>query len=286
MNLKEWKAAGEYVTIGKDRLFVMDQGEGPETIVILHGYPTASYDFKAVLPLLSKKFRVVVHDHTGFGLSDKPLDYSYSLMEQADRALVLWTKLGIREAHLVAHDYGTSVATEIIARRNMGFEPIRLHSLTLSNGSVHIEMAKLRIIQHLLLNKFTGPIVARLSSRKIFRKNMHKIWYDPSTLPEEEIDAMWELVTMNGGREVLPMITQYLRERRRFWDRWVGGLQKSDLKALILWGKHDPITGENVARVHHEEMPGSQLHIIETAGHYPTVETPDLWANALLKFLE
>ncbi|MEQ9364461.1 MAG: alpha/beta hydrolase [Leptospirales bacterium] len=288
MNITAWKKLGSYVPVGSHRLFVMDRGDRDETIVILHGYPTSSLDFETVLPRLTEKYRVIVHDHLGFGLSDKPFDYSYSVMEQADRALAVWSQLGIEKAHLVAHDYGTTIATEIIARRNLGpgFLPIQLQSLTLSNGSVHIELAKLRFIQKLLRNKRIGPLVARLSSKRIFTKNMRELWRDPSTLTNEEIDAMWELVTVNGGKKVLPRITQYLRERELFWHRWVGALQANQLRTLFLWGKHDPITGENVARVHHAEMSGSTLRMLDDAGHYPMVEAPASWAEGLLNFLE
>ncbi len=286
MNITAWHESGSYVTIGGHKLFVMDVGSGAETIVILHGYPTSSYDFKAALPLLADKYRVIVHDHTGFGFSDKPTDYSYSVMEQADRALVLWSKLGIERAHLVAHDYGTTVATEIIARRNLGLEPIQLQSVTLSNGSVHIELARLRFIQKLLRNRRIGPIVARLSSKRIFRKNMKQLWHDASKLSTEEVDAMWTLLPRNDGKKVLPFITQYLRERELFWHRWVGALRMNQLSTLFLWGRSDPITGENIARVHHEEMPGSRLNILDNAGHYPMIEAADRWADGVLAFLD
>mgnify|MGYP001795221382 CR=1 FL=1 len=294
MTPASWEHSGSYFTIGKHRHFVVDRGRDPEqkkekeTVVLVHGYPTSSYDFKDVLARLMLHYRVVIHDHLGFGLSDKPADYSYSIMEQADRALALWQHLGIQRAHLVAHDYGTTVATELIARRNLGagFLPIELQSLTLSNGSVHIELAKLRMIQKLLRNKRIGPIIARLSSKRVFNKNMRELWYDPDALLPDEIDAMWDLLTRGGGRDVLPPSTQYLRERELYWHRWVGALQANRLRTLFLWGRHDPITGEAIARVHHEEMPGSQLRILENAGHYPQVETPVEWANGLLKFLQ
>lgn len=285
MAIVTWKAAGQSIDVEGDSMFVVDTGRGQETIVILHGYPTSSYDYRAVLPMLSRRFRVVIHDHLGFGLSDKPVDYSYSLIEQADRALLLWMKLGIKNAHLVAHDYGTSVATEIIARRNLGFEPVKLNSLTLCNGSVHIELARLRLIQKLLRNKTLGPLIARLSSKRIFRKNMRELWFDKSKLPEDEIDAMWELLTMNDGKSALPRITQYLRERELYWHRWVGALKKSNLKSNILWGNNDPITGGDIARVHHAEMPGSKLRILDNIGHYPMIENPELWARELLDLL-
>ena len=85
MNIAEWEKAGQYVEVAGHRVFVMDTGanEPRETIVILHGYPTSSYDYKDVLPRLSPEYRVIIHDHLGFGLSQKPDDYSYSLFEQA-----------------------------------------------------------------------------------------------------------------------------------------------------------------------------------------------------------
>jgi pimeloyl-ACP methyl ester carboxylesterase len=74
--------------------------------------------------VLAKSRRVIVHDHLGFGLSDKPAEYSYSLMEQAAYAVGVWRKLGIRRGHLLANDYGTSVATELLARHVRGMLPI------------------------------------------------------------------------------------------------------------------------------------------------------------------
>ena len=50
----------------------------------------------------------------------------------------------------MGHDYGSSVATEIVARHNFGSDPIQLRSLTLCNGSMHIELANLRVAQRLL----------------------------------------------------------------------------------------------------------------------------------------
>jgi pimeloyl-ACP methyl ester carboxylesterase len=286
MNLEQWEAQGNYHNINDKKIFVYDSGGKREAIVILHGYPTSSHDFHKVLPILQKKYRVIVHDHIGFGLSDKPVDYSYSLIEQADVALLLWQQLGVKSAHLVSHDYGTSVATEIIARRNMGDEPVKLHSLTLSNGSVHIELAKLRIIQKLLRNKVLGPLVAKLSSRRIFAKNMKQLWHDPAKLSDAEIGMMWQLLVHKNGKSVLPKITQYLRDRVLFWHRWVGGLQKSTLRTNILWGASDPITGADVAKVHHEEMQNSSLKILEDLGHYPMLEGPDEWAQALMVMLK
>ena len=285
MNVGDWSSKGTWHTIHGRRLFVVDTGGDKPPLVILHGYPPSSHDFHRVLPALAAHHRVIAHDHLGFGLSGKPLDYSYSLHEQADLALLLWRDLGVGSAHLVAHDYGTSVATEILARWNLGFRPVGLASLTLCNGSVHIELARLRLIQKLLRNRILGPLVARLSSKRVFARTMAGLWSDPALLVPADVDTMWELLTRDGGRELLPRITQYLRDRVLFWHRWVGALRQSPLPTNFLWGADDPITGGSVAEVHHADTPNSRLVVLERAGHYPMLEAPDRWSGALLELL-
>ncbi len=285
MNSADWKARGTTHTIHGRNLFVVDTGGVKPALVLLHGYPTSSHDFHLVLPVLAERYRVIVHDHLGFGYSDKPYDYSYSLHEQADFALGLWKYLGVESAHLVAHDYGTSVATEILARWNLGFRPVPLKSLTLCNGSVHIELAKLRVIQKLLRNRTLGPLVARLSSKRVFARNMKALWSDPSRLSPEDVDTMWDLLTRDGGKKLLPRITQYLNDRVLYWHRWVGALRQSQLATNFLWGADDPITGRAVAEVHHAETPNSTLVVLEQVGHYPMLEAPERWTSELLTLL-
>ena len=61
--------------------------------------------------------RIILFDMAGYGLSDKPVEgFTYSLMEQADLALQVWQHLGVKGGHLLAHDMGDSVATELVAR--------------------------------------------------------------------------------------------------------------------------------------------------------------------------
>ncbi len=289
MRAEEWRTRGTHLDIEGHSLFVVDTNPEADrdrpALVVLHGYPTSSHDYYRVLDDLAREYRVIVHDHLGFGLSDKPRDFSYALMEQADVALLLWQRLGVRSAHVFSHDYGTSVATELLARWNRGFRPVRLESMTLCNGSVHIELAKLRVIQKLLRNHTVGPMVARLSSQRVFNRNMRRLWHDPSVLAQEDLDLMWQLLIRDDGKEVLPRITQYLRDRVLFWHRWVGALRQSRLPLGFLWGAEDPIVGADVARVHHREAPGSRLTLLEGVGHYPMLEAPDRWTEALLELL-
>ncbi|MCZ6805381.1 MAG: alpha/beta hydrolase [Deltaproteobacteria bacterium] len=271
--------------VGGRELFCVDTGGDKPVLLILHGYPTSSHDYWRALPILVEHYRVIVHDHLGFGFSDKPRDYSYSLVDQADHAIALWRDLGVTEADLLGHDYGSSVATELLARRNFGTEPIKLRSLTLCNGSMHIELANLRIMQRLLKAPLVGSVVARLASPRLFHRNMRKLFADPSFLDDEELDVMWTQLMDGGGRAVLPAVTRYIDERYKFWHRWIGALRGTDLPIHIVWARQDPVAVEKMAHVLHDEIANSDLQLLDGVGHFPMIEASERWCAAVLDAL-
>ncbi|HZO13837.1 MAG TPA: alpha/beta hydrolase [Polyangiaceae bacterium] len=281
--LTAWRARGRMMEVAGRRVFALAEGSG-ETLVVLHGFPTSSHDFDEALPILRERFRVVLHDHPGFGLSEKPERYSYSFFEQTDVALGVWKQLGVERAHVIAHDYGTSIATELVARRERGLLPIELASVTLCNGSVHVELSQLTTIQKLLVNRFTGPAMQRLGNRRIFARQMRAIVGNPQSLSDDRIDCMWQALDHDDGRLRTHAISQYQGERRRFWDRWIGALTRLDLPAHILWGRRDPVAVPAIAETLASEIPNARLTWLEDLGHYPMVEAPERWARAALGF--
>jgi pimeloyl-ACP methyl ester carboxylesterase len=286
MNANDWRERGEMRRVGEHQMFCIDTGGSKPPLVILHGYPTSSYDYWRALPILAERYRVIVHDHLGFGFSDKPLDYSYSLVDQADHAIMLWQGAGITEADVVAHDYGTSVATELLARRRVESEPVKLRSLTLSNGSMHIELAKLRVVQRLLKSKRFGDLASRQSRPWLFRRNIRKVFADPSFLSDEELEAMWIQLIGGNGRAVLPAVTRYIDERYKLWHRWIGALRNTDLPVHIVWARQDPVAVEKMAHVLHEEIANSDLQLLDGVGHFPMIEASDRWCAAVLGALD
>ncbi|MGB5811162.1 MAG: alpha/beta hydrolase [Polyangiales bacterium] len=283
MDAEQWRARGKWASFGGRRLFYVDTGGDKPVLAILHGYPTSSYDYWRALPRLAERHRVVVHDHLGFGFSAKPLDYSYSLFEQADHAIMLWQSLGITEADVVGHDYGTSISTELIARRNLGVEPITFRSLTLCNGSMHIEMAKLRVVQRLLKTPRIGEVLAKLASEPLFRRNIRNVFADKSFLDDQEIHEMYEQMMGDGGRDVAAAIIRYIDERWKFWHRWIGALRAThDLPVHIVWAREDPVAVEQMAHVLHDEIPSSDLRLLDGVGHFPMIEAAERWSDAVL----
>lgn len=286
MHAAQWRTMGQLRKVGDFSHFVYDSDNGKPLLLILHGYPTSVYDYHHALPHLEQRFRVVMHDHLGFGYSDKPMNYSYSLLEQADQALMLWRQLGIRQAHLLAHDYGTSIATELLARQlrfaDLGIE---LNAVVLCNGSMHIEMAQLRPIQKLLLHPIIGPWVAKFSSRRTLAANLRKVYHQPERLTDIEIDAIWEQMNAQNGRAVLHQTTQYIRQRTIYWHRWIGALRSTKLPIKLLWAQCDPVAVIAMARTLAAEIPNNELLELEDLGHFPMLEDPVRWSAAVLQLL-
>ena len=285
MTRAEWKNLGEFHSVQGHSIFVIDTATGKElsTMVVLHGYPTSTFDYYKVFSHLTKNYHLVIHDHLGFGFSDKPKDASYSLIAQADRALELWSKLGLKKIVLLAHDYGTSVATEIIARHNQREIDIEIERLLLCNGSIHIELSQLRTIQKLLKHKFWGKYVALLTNFPVFKRNMRNIYFDKSKVTDEELREMWNLIEYNGGRKIIHKLTQYITERYQYWDRWVGGLKETRIPTKIIWAKNDPIAIPKIAELLASEIPNNELIWMENTGHFLMLENPKEWIELVLK---
>jgi pimeloyl-ACP methyl ester carboxylesterase len=287
--LDAWPRRGRRHRIFGHEVFTLDTETETETaapLLLLHGFPSSSLDFRPALPRLAAARRVIVHDHLGFGASDKPALYSYSLVEQAEVALALWRELGVTAGHLVAHDYGTSVATELLARRERGGLPIEIRSVTLCNGSVHLDLAHLTPSQQLLRAPIVGPIFARLASEPVFTAQLRGILGSPRSIPDADLHAMWLGMIALGGRRRLAAIAGYMNERVRFRERWIGALTRLDLPAHVLWGRRDPVALPAVAEALAAEIPGARTTWLDELGHYPMLEAPDRWAAAAMAFLD
>lgn len=286
MQIEEWKPKGQFTKVYGHTVFNLHHKTDKPIIAFLHGYPSASYDYYKVLPSLENEFSYVIHDHLGFGLSDKPVNYSYSLIEQAEIAIELWKQLGLKEIHLVSHDYGTTVANEIIVRKLQGIEPIKIKSVTFCNGSMHIELAHLKFIQKLLKHPFWGKYIVALMNKRTFVKTMQDIWFDKKLCDLNEMNELWKLMQLNAGKDVLHKISQYNNERVKYWHRWIPALTQLDIPTHILWAQQDPIAVRAIAEQLHKEIPNSVYTKIDNCGHYPMLEKPDEWNQKMVGFIK
>jgi len=282
MTSSVWKSKGTFLSVNNKSIFVIDEGNAAETLVILHGYPTSSFDYYKVLPQLAEKYRVIIHDHIGFGFSDKPVNYSYSLIDQATMALELWKYLGLKKVTLLAHDYGTSVATEILARHNNNEIDLQIDKLILCNGSMHIELAQMRTIQKLLKGRF-GKYIAKLTNYFIFSRNLRSVYFDTTTVTDHELQQMWSQIKYNNGKKVIYLISRYNNERYTLWNRWIGALKETQISTKIVWATEDPVAVKAMAELLTKEIPNNKLYWLENCGHFSMLESPEEWCRLVLK---
>ncbi|WP_204080431.1 alpha/beta fold hydrolase [Mycobacterium riyadhense] len=282
-SVRDWRDGGRWLHTPIGKVFVRSgPGEAP-TVLLLHGYPSSSFDFRAVLPHLAGHAWVTM-DFLGFGLSDKPRPHRYSLLEQADLVQTVVTQTTTGPVVALAHDMGTSVTTELLARDLAGQLPFELRRAVLSNGSVILERASLRPIQKALRGPL-GPIVARLASRGGFKRGFGRVFSPAHPLSAEEAQAQWELLCYNDGNRISHLLISYLDERVRYAQRWHGAVRDWPKPLGFVWGLDDPVATTNVLDGLRELRPSGAVVELPGLGHYPQVEAPKAYADAALSLL-
>lgn len=286
--VEKWKDRGKTFDFEGYPIFYMDEGAGP-ALVCLHGFPTASWDWSWIWPELIRRFRVIAPDMIGFGFSTKPRNFDYTLRAQATLHEHLLDRLGIDSAHLLAHNYGDSVAQELLARfeeRRINQRPgLRIRTVCFLNGGIIPGEHRPRLIQRLLISPI-GPLVSRLTNRRSFNRSFSEIFGSATQPGPDELDQFWSLIEYNAGRRVLHRLIQYMRERIEFKDRWVGVLQRSPVPMRFINGPEDPVSGRHMAQAYKRIVPNPDVVYLEGIGHYPQVEAPAKTLQCFLDFLE
>ena len=283
-SLARWQASGKWFNYGGHAVFSQMGGEG-EALVLLHGFPTSSWDWHRLWPFLVAHHRSYAVDMMGFGFSDKPPDYPYAITDQADLHQGWLEKLGIRRVHILAHDYGCSVAQELLARSQEDTLGFSIASLCFLNGALFPEVHKPILIQKLLASP-AGGLLSRALSRRIFDHSLGRT-FGPDTQPDREaLDDFWQLLLYNNGRGVIHKLIDYMEERRCHRHRWVGALQKASQPMRLIAGLADPISGRRTADRYQELLAKPDVVLLDGVGHYPHFERPALVWKHYRDFLQ
>ena len=281
--VESWRAAGTFVQWREHAIFVrVDGAVDAPPLVLIHGFPTASWDWHPLWDALAARHRLIACDLLGLGLSAKPRT-RYRIADQASlvEAVVAWA--GVERAAVLAHDYGVTVAQELLARRRDGEPGFAIAALALLNGGLFPESHRARPIQKLLASPL-GPLLAPLSSRRTFERNLRAIAgaVPPSA---EELDAMWTLASRDGGVRVLPALLGYNAERRAHRARWVGALVAAPMPVRLIDGLADPVSGAHLVARYRELVPHPDVVELPGVGHYPQLEAPAAVLDAVTTFL-
>jgi pimeloyl-ACP methyl ester carboxylesterase len=280
-----WEGRGSYRRLEDLKTFTVEvaatMSETLEPLLVLHGFPTSSFDFHRVVDALAEHRRVLLFDMIGYGLSAKP-DRPYTLDLQADVAQAFVAEVGVSRLALLTHDVGDTVGGELLARQVEGRWPVEITRRVITNGSIYIEMAHLSAGQQLLLGLpdrrlpedagIDGPamqasLAATFSAR--------------SAAGTPDLEAQWELISHEDGHLLLPRTIRYIEERRRNEARFTGAIESHPSVLHIVWGTDDPIAVAPMATRLQHRRPDARLTWLEDVGHYPMIESPSAFLEAV-----
>lgn len=296
--IEAWQEGGSFIPFGpfEHQVFVKELGDAKappgKTLLLIHGFPESSFSYHKIVDGMRKIFdRIILFDLLGYGLSDKPIEnYAYSLVEQADVVFTVWKHFGVTGGHMLSHDMGDSVATEILARRENGLLPAwfsdDLQTLTFTNGSMVLDLAQLRSTQKLLLSSF-GKLLKNVVSYNLFNRQI-KGAQGNDKLSERDIELLWEMNTLKEGNKKTYLTIKYLNDRKRFEKtRWLPALKATALPVHICWGDVDNVARVQMAHYLKEEVqPNAQLTIMKGLGHFGQIGSPEIWVQHVGKYYE
>lgn len=298
-----WSRRGQVRTLAGHDVFTLDvparAGESAAPLLVLHGFPSSSFDFATVLDDLSRDRRVLLFDMLGYGYSAKP-DLAYTLAGQADIAVAFVAELGISELSLLTHDMGDTVGGELLARQADGSWPVEVSRRVVTNGSIYIEMAQLTAGQQLLLSlpdELIDPALA--PARDALAASLAATFSSATDLEAPvdgvplaaHVEAQVEMILYAEGNRVLARLIRYIEERRAAQDRFTGAIETHPSPLGVVWGADDPIAVYEMATrlvrarrtATDEDAPFVTL---DGVGHYPMVEAPARFAAAVRTVLD
>lgn len=296
--LTSWKENGEFISYGPfgHKLFVKQLGNAEasaeKTLLLIHGFPESSYSYHAIVDGMLATFdRIILFDMLGYGLSDKPTEgYTYSLFEQADTVFQVWKHFNVKGGHIISHDMGDSVLTEIVARNENDQLPHwfteGIKSLTFTNGSMVLDLADLRITQKILLSRY-GHLMRNITTPQIFNQQL-KSAHGNSKLPQIEIDILWEGNTLKDGHKKTYLTIKYLNDRKRFEKtRWLPALGKTKLPVHLCWGTDDAVARVEMAYYLKKNVcTHAKLTLMEGVGHFCQLGSPQKWIEHISNFYQ
>jgi pimeloyl-ACP methyl ester carboxylesterase len=275
----EWIAENETLVSRRGhRIAFRRRGAGP-TLLLLHGFPTWSYDYAEVAGDLARDHDVITLDFLGYGASDKPNPYQYSVAESADIVEDLAAHLGVKSTRLVIHDYGGIVGQELVDRANKGQLDFAIDSIVMLNCGIVYSAYRPTRAQKLLIMPVVGKLLASRVSAARIRSLLDEV--RGSKLTQTEFDDLWLGMSRENGEKLWHLLIKYNAERAIHHRRWETALANWDGPLYLVWGPDDPVSGRHVLEQAVKVLPHATVTELAGVGHYPQSEAPQAVAAAV-----
>lgn len=284
--VEEFSRKKKHIQLGDARVAYIDEGSGPP-VILLHGCPFHSYEWKDVIPGLSRSYRVIAPDLLGLGDTEVSLDSDYRLPQDAEMVVRLMDALGISEASFVGHDHGGATLQLLI-----GSHPQRITRAVLTNAEAYDqwpsepERRYLKAVVNPLLSPFFHLALSNAAARReVFGIAVHK----KEAFTDEVLEAYVRAHTGDAAR--WQRLVRFFRwqldpEHNRVTLDAVSGMRQFRRPTLLLWGEQDTNFGRKIAERLASDIPGTVGIVwLKESAHMPMQEEPEAYTAALLRFL-
>jgi pimeloyl-ACP methyl ester carboxylesterase len=230
---EQWRSRGGYFSWSPDasadevQVFHVEAGD-PEAppLLLVHGFPTSSIDWSEVVDPLAERFRVCALDFPGYGFSDKPVGWGYSLFRDAQLLGHYLTEvIGTDRATVLAHDRGDSVALILAGGHAEGGAAVAIERLFLMNANIFLGLSNLTDAQRMMLDAETAPTLLGNATPELLAAGMGAATFFPPRGPDDPaVQALAETFAHADGLAVMHETIQYLVERSADETKWLESL--------------------------------------------------------------
>jgi len=261
----------------------VDEGEGDEAVLLVHGNPTWSYYYAKLMRTVSPKLRCIAPDHIGMGLSEKPENYPYDLATRIADLESLVASLDLKKIHLVVHDWGGAIGFGFAVRHpeSMG-KLVVLNTAAFPSKHIPARIAACRFpgLGPLVVrgaNGFAGPAICMSMNRRKLQPEEKKALLLP-------YDSWANRVAVNGFVQDIPM-----NPHHQTWETLteVGeGLKQFEQSSmLIIWGGRDFCFNDHFYDEWIRRFPQAKTKYLDDAGHYVLLDADDEVVPVIAEFL-
>jgi pimeloyl-ACP methyl ester carboxylesterase len=267
--VKEGAVKHRNVTIDGTRIFYRDAGPGDAPVVLLpHGYPCSSFQFRNFMPALADRWRLIAPDFPGFGYSDTPERFSFSFDGYAAFLEQFANALNVSRYALYLHDYGSQIALRLAIRK-----PERVAALIIQNGDIYEDQLGPKYAY--LKDYFANPTPAGRAklmeavSEEGFRDEfLNEVGADlAERMPPDLWKLAWSVLSTPKRREIMVNLMEGLKENLTWFPKYQAYLRQHRPPTLIVWGPRDGYMPEGSARAYLRDIPDAELHLL-AAGHW------------------
>lgn len=273
-----WPYAPRSLTIDGAPMHYVEEGDGP-TVLLVHGTPTWSFEWRHVIEALRPRARVVAFDHLGFGLSARPADAGYRPEDHARRfRRVVETLCPNGPLTLVLHDFGGPIALDWALDH-----PERLAHLVVTNtwmwplGDDPDMRWKARLAGGALMRWMYRRLNA---SQKLVMPSAYAVKSRLTPAIHRQYLAVFP--DADSRERVLFALAKALAGSSAYYESlWQRRQRLAGVDVRVVWGTKDSAFPPRMIDRWREACPHAQVTRLDDAGHWPHEETPAAYIRAL-----